>query len=285
MSKQHPAGPPSALVRGLTQVLRPLIRLLVRHHITFPYLSQMLKVLYLDVALKDFPAPANRQTDSRLSMLTGVHRKDVRKLREELAAEVPAPNRAASLGAQVVAAWLSLPDYVEDDGKPKALPRFASPGEPSFEELVANISRGDVRARSLLDEWLRAGLVEMDAQERVHLRQHAFVPAADFEQKVFFFARNNHDHLAASIHNLLDETPACFDRSVYYNNLSEESVAKLRALLDEEGMALLKKVNRKARELQRRDATRQAARYRFNLGIYLYSEPQKAEGKAQDEQP
>ncbi|MBV5344757.1 MAG: hypothetical protein JZU63_04105, partial [Rhodoferax sp.] len=76
-------------------------------------------------------------------------------------------------------------------------------GEASFDRLVASEST-DIRARAVLDEWLRLGIVELDADDNVRLISDAFVPKKGFEEKAYFLGRNLHDHIAASVHNLLD---------------------------------------------------------------------------------
>lgn len=45
----------------------------------------------------------------------------------------------------------------------------------------------DIRARSVLDEWLRLGIAHLDDQDRVRLNAEAFVPARGFEEKAFYF--------------------------------------------------------------------------------------------------
>ena len=256
-------------------MLRPLVRLLMRYQITYPYVARLLKGVYLDVALRYLRAEGERATDSRLSMLTGVHRKDIRRLREASDTALTTPQRPASLAAQIISAWLSLPEFSDETGEPRALHRLATQGEPSFETLVNEVGRQDLRARSVLDEWLRVGLATLDGNDRVHLQRQAFIPAEDFEQKAFFFGKNLHDHVAAAAHNLGGDTPPHFERSVYYNNLRPESVAKLRAIVDVEAMTLLKQLNRKARELQKRDSGDAQANERFTLGVYFYTETQQ----------
>jgi len=277
MAEPNSASPPRPLIQALTRILRPVIRLLIRHQITYPYLAQLIKGVYLDVAMRDLQTEGERATDSRLSMLTGVHRKDIRRLREQAPTALTAPRRPASLGAQIVSAWLSLPEFSDAHGEPRPLHRLTAQGEPSFETLVNGVGKQDLRARSVLDEWLRAGLVRLDAEDRVHLQHQAFIPAEDFAQKAFFFGKNLHDHAAAAAHNLSSDKPPHFERSVYYNNLRPASVAKLRAIVDDDAMTLLKRINRKARELQTHDSGDAQANERFTLGVYFYTETHQDE--------
>ena len=79
-----PGGPSPALVRALRQVLRPLVRLMLAQGITYPYLLELLKGLFVEVADKEFRLDARPPTDSRISLVSGVHRKDVSRLRQLL---------------------------------------------------------------------------------------------------------------------------------------------------------------------------------------------------------
>lgn len=276
MADIHSTEPNPSLVAAIRWMLRPLVRMLIHYQITFPYLSQLLKSLYLEVAERDFPVEGKRLTDSRLSLLTGVHRKDVRRLRYDEESRKP-QSGAASLGAQVIAAWLTLPDYSSSEGEPLPLYRLAKQGEPSFDTLVEQVSKQDLRSRSLLDEWLRQELVHVDEDDRVHLLKEAFLPGEGFEDKTYFLGHNIHDHLQASTENVMSPQPPHFERAVFYNNLRPESVDELREYTEEQGMELLKAINQKARKLQRKDSGKQTAHQRFRFGAYFFAEDQRRE--------
>ena len=62
------------------------------------------------------------------------------------------------------------------------------------------------------------------------------------------------------------------ERSVYYDDLSPQSVEKLSELAEQEGMQALKKVNSRARRLQKRDAGSDGATHRMNFGVYFYDD-------------
>ena len=267
---QNPAS--TALAHALSRLLKPLVRLLMHHQMTYPFFSQLLKSIYLEVAAEVAQEDGKRITDSRLSLLSGVHRKDVRRLRQEGDVISKPEPKASSLGAQVVSAWMSDDAYVDAKSKPRCLFRLAASGEPSFESLVEEVGRQDVRARSLLDELLRLGVVEVDENDNVHLLAEAFIPSDDFDEKVFFLGHNIHDHMAASVANVMHEKPPYFERGVYYNNLSPESIEELKALVDAEAMCLLKTVNKKARAMQKRDSRHEDACRRFRFGAYFYND-------------
>lgn len=101
---QAPATTPSpVLVRALRHVLRPLVKLMLSHGITYPYLCELLKALFVDIADKDFRIDQCTPTDSRISLVSGVHRKEVSRLRQEIASDTDTRPTVVSLGAQLVA--------------------------------------------------------------------------------------------------------------------------------------------------------------------------------------
>lgn len=72
-----------ALVGAVEKILRPMVRVLLTHGLTYTWLTGLLKPIFVEVAMRDFHVPGKAQTDSRITLLTGVHRKDVKRLREE----------------------------------------------------------------------------------------------------------------------------------------------------------------------------------------------------------
>jgi hypothetical protein len=233
------------------------------------------------MAEEELAADGVRATASRLSLLTGLHRKDIRRLHEELPFTYDPPT-SVSLGARLVACWTGSPEYLDEEGRPLPLSRVASPGgEPSFEGLVGSVST-DIRARAVLEEWMRLGVVQVDADDRVRLRIDAFVPSKGFDEKAHYFGRNLHDHIAAGAHNLGGDEPPLLDRSVYYDGLGPESVAELAQLSERLGMDALRAVNRRALALKKRGAEPGDPHLRMNFGIYFYR-AQTGRGQGEEE--
>ena len=269
-----PVSAPASLVRALRHLLRPLVRLLVARGVTYTMLSDLLKEIYVEVAERDFALEGKRPTDSRVSLLTGVHRKDVRRLRGGAPAATDAVPETVALGAQLVAAWTTRREFLDAKGRPRALSRLASQGGGrSFESLVESVSK-DIRPRSVLDEWLRLGVAELDARDRVVLRTAAFVPRRGFDEMAFYLGHNVHDHLAAAAHNVLAEGRPFLERSVHYDALGGRSIEELAELAARTGMEALTQVNRKAIACEARDRG-EASKQRMTFGVYFYAEPQR----------
>lgn len=264
---------PVLLLSTLRRVLRPLVRLMVAHGVQYPMLLELLKAEFVRVAETEFALGGSTPSDSRVNLLTGVHRKDVRRLRAH-APQDHAPSSVVSLGGQIAASWVASPVLTDDKGHPLPLPRLRSVGgKVSFEALVESLSK-DVRPRVVLDEWLRLGAARLDPQDRVILNSAAFVPSKSFEEKLHFLAQNGHDHLQAMAHNVCGGTPPFLDRSVYYTRLTADNVRKLTRLAERQGMRTIQSINRTAAEYkaqQPKDA--EDAIHRINFGVYFFVEP------------
>jgi hypothetical protein len=255
------------LQRPLLRLLRPLVRLLIRSGITYPSICDLLRELYVNVAEHDFALAEKEQTDSRVSLLTGIHRKEVRRLRGAGVPLSPVPV-ALSRTSRIVARWLGGAPYSDAAGRPLPLPRIAQTGAPSFETLVESITR-DVRPRAVLDEWLDRKLVAIDAADSITLLEQAFIPRAGDEQQLYYFGRNLHDHIAASVSNVLGGSSAFMERAVHYDGLSKPAALRLEARSRELASDAQRTANLEAQSACETD---EGGRWRWNFGVYVYVE-------------
>lgn len=258
---------PAKLHAPLARLLRPLVRLLIRSGITFPMLAELLRELYVNVAEYDFALQGKEQTDSRVSLLTGVHRKEVRRLRG-VGAPVNIVPATVSQTSRILARWLADPEFTDGDGNPLPLPRIAEPLQPSFERLVASVTR-DVRSRAVLDEWLDRKLVVIDDQDRAVLVEAAYVPRAGDDQQLYYLGRNLHDHIAAAVANVEAQSPQFLERAVHYDGLTKDVAEQLQQRSRECAMQALQKLNREAHAAT--DGAPPGA-WRWNFGVYVYCE-------------
>ena len=265
------------IVAAIRHLLRPLVRLLLSHGISFPTFCDLVKSAYVKVAEEEFKLASKPQTDSRISLLTGIHRREINRLRSETVTEINL-SQHASMSALLLSIWSGHPEYLDEQGLPIPLSRLANKGKGrSYESLVQSVSK-DFRARVVLDEWLRQGIVTLDKDDCVHLSADAFVQPQGAEEKIYYFGQNIHDHMAATVHNLAEGTPPFLERCVYYDKLSADSAKKLADYSRVVGMRALHSVNKRAAELQQRDQGQKDAVYRTNFGVYNFNE-----AEAQDE--
>jgi hypothetical protein len=269
-----PTDRPALLLRTATRLMEPLVRLLVANGVTYTLFAQSMKRVFLRAAEKELEADGKRITDSALSLLSGVHRKDVRVL----TSDTPPSPRTATMASQVVTAWISQPEYCDDDGRPRALPMRSSDDTPSFERLSQAVSK-DFHARSVLDELLRLGVVSLeDGVVRLVLDQ-GYLPARDLHEVARYLAANAADHLAASGANFAaarrgERTPY-LEFALWGDELSAQSVADLQQFAQQQWMGAMKKVRNAAEKMSEADvrALPPSQLHRFRFGAYFYHQP------------
>lgn len=260
----------SVLLATFKKVVKPLVRLFLEKGITYTLLLDELKQVFVEVATEEFKIDGKSQTDSRITLLTGVHRRDVNRFRN-LSANVS--QLKTNFSAQLISQWLGNEKFVDEFGRPKRLARSNKVNsKDTFDGLVMSVSK-DIRSRPVLDEWLRTNIVTLDDEGYVHLNSEAFIPNDNLEQNLFYLGMNVHDHLAAAVNNTLNN-PKMFERCVYYDNLTIDQICELHEITNKAGMDYLKLLNQKAIEANNSEKpnTNNTTKYRMNTGVYFYFE-------------
>lgn len=272
---------PTLVLDRVLRVMQPLVRLLVRNGVTYTVFVAALKRLFLQAARQELAARGMPATDSAVSLLSGVHRRDVRLLtRAAPAADAGTAGAAAAapraaparlgLAAQVVARWMNDAGFLDRDGASRVLPKSGAEG--SFDALVAGVSR-DVRPRAVLDELLRLGVVrETDAG--LALAGGGFAPRQGFDELSWLFAQNLHDHAAAATANLQGDGNF-LEQAVFVDEISAASADRLRQVASGAWKAAFKTVMGEAQSRFDADAAAVPAdprRHRARFGVYFYSE-------------
>jgi hypothetical protein len=140
----------------------------------------------------------------------------------------------------------------------------------------------DVHPRSLLGELVRLGLVQHDAAtDTVSLLETAFVPRDDQARMVGFLGQNVGDHLAAGVANVLGDERRHFEQALFADELSDESIAAAKKLVNTQWRTLTAAMVPALEELVRADrraregAAKHRAERRLRIGLYSYDETMK----------
>ena len=212
------------VLRAALALLVPLARWLVHNGVTYASFAPALKSVFVEAARRELAESGGKQTDSALSVLSGVQRRDIRALGDD--ALVEAQPKTPSIASQVFTRWLTDAALRNKRDQPMPLPK--SGAAPSFDALAREMS-SDVHPRTLLAEMERQGLVRVDG-DSVLLEAQAFVPQRGFDDMVELFAANASDHLAAAAHNLRGEGDKFLEHSVFASGVSARSTQALAAL-------------------------------------------------------
>ena len=265
----------SAITNMMKQILRPLVRLLLRNGVAFADFSAVARRIFVEVANDDFGLPGRKQSVSRISILTGVNRKEVKRLLEESPTNEQA-QKENNRAARVVSGWMRDNDFRLKSGKAKAL-RWGDPdSEGGFEALVKRYS-GDMTARAVLDELMRVGAVEFNKDKStVTLTANGYIPAASNDELLRLSGNSINDLLKTIDHNLNTETGATrLQLSVAYDDVPDNGVELFRSFSREKSLELLHHLDEFLATHDRsvNPSTEGKGRYRTGLGIYYFEEP------------
>jgi len=260
-------------LRHAAGLMAPVARWLLRSGVSYGALAHMLKPVFVEAAREELARTGTEPTYSALSVLSGVHRKDVRALSEAPAETAATHPRGVPLASQVYTRWLSAKRYRGRDGQPRALPR-SGPGI-TFETLAREVSV-DVHPRTVMDELLRLGLIQAEGDVLMPAAP-SFTPSRQRDELTALFAANAADHMAAAVHNLTTDAPRYLEQSVFADGLGADSVEWLHEMAREAWQRAFEDMVKAARQRVARDgALPENEQQRMRFGIYFYSEPQAA---------
>ncbi len=279
---------PALAAQALAQVLQPLARLMIDHGLQLPSMLELLKKALVDEAIGAYGLADKGSSDTRIALLTGVHRKDVKRLREA-PLNTDAPSPMVPLAASVVARWISEPRFLNADQTARALARTpgrGSVGEPDFTTLVAEVSR-DVGARAVLDELVRLGVVALQDDGYVALKSTAFVPHEGLQESFHFLASNVSAHLATAVHNLAPDrrTPLMLEQSAFSQDLSGAQAEQLQQLARRLWAGALQQFLQTATVAEQRSQGASGPKHRVRFGVYFQDTLQAGEVPAAPSKP
>jgi hypothetical protein len=260
-----------ALSAAVVTLLRPLVRLLLRNGVPYATFADLAKRVYVDVAMEEFGIPGRKQSKSRVSIITGLSRKEVLRVKR-----LPDPDDLGALqrynrAARVISGWVRDHLFTDKTGNPIDLPFDGE--NVSFTRLVRSYS-GDAPARAVLDELFRVGAVERRPEGKIRLLERSYVPKKGEVEKIGILGTDVSDLISTIDHNIrLADTPF-FQRKVCYDNLPSEALPGLKKITGERAQALLEYMDRQLSRKDR-DLNPQAGgtgRKRAGIGIYYFED-------------
>ncbi len=261
-------GPDSAILFALKKITKKLVRFAITFGVTYPIFEDLLKRSYFEVSSEEFKLQGREQTDSRITLLSGMHRRDVRQIRATIDNDEPLTR---SLERRVVDRW-TQPPFLDEHGDRAALPRLASVGgEVSFEALVQHVST-DIRASVLLDEWVTKGNARIDAQDRVtFLKDYYYGRGAKVADSAINLAHMASDLIAGYTDLMTNVEPRRLRAMVCFcSSLSQESMEELFVTAGKRIVENGDAMNGLGEKMTATDRGRPDARQRFTFCSYVY---------------
>jgi len=265
----------AAINRASSLVLRPLIRMLINFGVPLSDFVETIKRIYVDAAREKLEAMGKRVTDSSISVMTGVHRTDVKRIEEENSGSRP-PLVQPSLLESVIRVWSGDIRFISKAGKPRNLKRrrigvATKPGEtPTFEDLVEEVTKG-VPPKALLDEWIRLGAVNVNARGDVCYDKPDFVTGQEVQQLTRSMIATG-DRFQAALDVLLAQDNSKLVYFVRVSHISESEIPKLTDYTIKLLKQTADRINVRATEAEER-GRKVGGTQRFSVGMHVYNEP------------
>jgi hypothetical protein len=261
----------NALTSAVRRLLRPLVRLLLRNGMAYADFIALVRREFVEAAAQDFSLPGRKQSVSRVSVITGINRKEVKRILDDPEEISPPENNRA---ARVISGWMRDDEFCDKQGNPQPLSWGLHDSTPSFESLVKKHS-GDMPARSVLDELVRVGAVTLESHQ-VTLTATGYIPAASNEELLRLSGVGIADLVATIDYNLNpDSEQTRLQLSVAYDDVPAQGVELFRNLSKEKSIELLNYLDGFLATQDRsvNPAVEGDGRYRTGLGLYYFEEP------------
>jgi hypothetical protein len=261
-----------ALRYAVLRLLRPLVRILLRHGMAYGTFAELARKAYVDEAFGHMQAGGHRATVSGVSALTGLTRKETRRLVDLDVASGSDTEQRYNRAIRVVSGWLADPRFLAPDGEPAVL---AMEGENSFATLVHDYS-GDIPPTAMLRILQSSQTVAAHASG-IQLLDRAYLPTSTPSNRIDILGRDTAELLYSIGHNIAtsDERRELrvFQRKVSNPAVRAEAIPAFREFSSRKSQELLETYHRwlSAHEIEAGNPEGATAHY-VAVGIHYFDD-------------
>jgi hypothetical protein len=263
------------IVTASQRWLRPIARWLLKSGVTWKEFAELARGVFVNVAAEEFGLRGRPTNVSRIALLTGMTRREVRRYRESEVVTPAVDARAEddlNHASRVLAGWHLDSEFIDELGQPRALD---AKGEgATFEQLVRRYA-GDIPATALIKELVRSSSIERTTDGRYRALRRFYMPRAMDGQAVERAGAVIADLAATVEHNLTRDAaqPPRFEGRAQNRHIDPRQLPAFRAFMEREGEAFLERCDEwlSAHEAQQDEGT-PVATLRLGVGVYAIQE-------------
>ena len=228
------------LTTAIRQILRPLVRILLRNGIACGSFEEMVRKAYVDESFAQARRSKTKATISSVSAESGLSRKEVKRLTELDPTDSSNTEQKYNRAIRVISGWLNDPRFSYEEGNPRALSMDES--DTSFATLVKEYS-GDIPTKAMLNLLTTSECVEQK-DGRVHLVRNAYVPGNDPEEIIRILGKDTNQLISTIDHNLTtDEASKWFQRKVSNPRVRADALAEFKEFSRKRSQTLLEELD------------------------------------------
>jgi hypothetical protein len=231
----------NAISAAIVKVLRQLIRILLRNDVPYGTFADLAKWVYVDVASREFGILGRKTSDSRVSVITGLSRKEVKRMKEFSASSDLGASDRYNRAARVISGWLNDSSFSDWNGSPLDLPFEGETA--SFSSLVKAYG-GDVPVRAVRDELRRVGVIE-ERDGKIRLIARGYIVKDGDVEKLSIMGSDVSELISTIYHNIVNDPQDAFlQRKVSYDNIPENRYEELKQLIFARGKGFVESMDR-----------------------------------------
>ena len=229
-------------ISALRLLFRPIARIMLRAGVNWQELAEVCKATYVEVATEDFGIRGRPTNISRVAILTGLTRREVRRLRTLLEEQNPEVFNRMNYATRVLSGWYQDEEFLDKNGKPAKLQ--PSGKRRSFEALCGKYS-GDVAPTTMLKELKHVGAVEVDTDGNLSAKTRYYMPTMMDPERMLSSGSVLEDMGYTVAYNLhrSDEEPGRFERRATNTRMPARALPEFRQFIEKEGQEFLEHVD------------------------------------------
>lgn len=215
-------------------VLRPIAKILLRFGIGYREFAEVAKSAFVDVATSEYGIRGRPTNISRVAVMTGLTRKEVRRLRDSLESDSVAIESKTTPLATILHRWYSESEFLDENGRPAPLPFSDSSVGPSFTALVRKFG-GDIPPGAMRTELKRVKSIKEDSDGNLVPLRRDVHPATDHDNLCMALLHSAYPLVSNIAHNTdPDRSEGSWAMTTAYTAaIRKDDVARLRRICND----------------------------------------------------
>lgn len=268
--------PNSTLLSALLKALRPIASFLMKAGVGYREFSEIAKCAFVDVATTDYGLRGRPTNISRVAVMTGLTRKEVKRLRDKIAAGLDSQSLRVIPPAEILDKWFSDPEFLDSRGRPLELSFDGD--EPSFTTLVRRYG-GDIPAGAMRTELKRVGAIQESEDDRLMVVKRYFKPL-DIENQLNRALGQAVFGLTSAIdHNISSaEGEEWVERVAYSATIKNGDASRIRRVAYDRAGEFVESINdllSAYETIYNNKSTEDSHGLTIGVGVYYFEEMQK----------
>lgn len=230
-----------AVLSALLRALRPIARFLMKAGIGYREFAEIAKGAFVDVATSDYGLRGRPTNISRVAVMTGLTRKEVKRLRDKISAGSQIVLNRVIPPAEIIERWHSDPDFLDDHDRPLNLAFDGA--SPSFAQLVRKYG-GDIPPGAMRTELKRVGAVTEDEDGVLAVKKRYFRPVEEQMQLERALGQAMYGLGTNIQHNLgTSEDKTWVERIAFSQHIREADRSRVRRISNDRASEFVESIN------------------------------------------